>query len=88
MLPFTVELSCTAAIRECSLCVLYKMFMFAADVGKDWRPSMNVESIIVSIISMLGSAKAKKLPVDNAMHSEYNAPGQQQINWNYHDNKC
>ena len=62
--------------------------MSVCRVGLDWRPSMKSESIIVSILSMLSSTKTKKIPVDNLLHSQYNAPGQQQINWQYHDNNC
>lgn len=43
--------------------------------------------IAVSILSMLSSAKEKSMPQDNAMHAEA-APGQQQDNWMYHDDKC
>lgn len=56
-------------------------------IGKDWRPSMTAESIVISIQSMLSSAKEKKLPPDNAMYSE-NPPGQQHGGWMYHDDKC
>ncbi len=38
-------------------------------LGKDWRPNMTVESLIVSILSMLSSAKEKRLPQDNAMRN-------------------
>jgi len=56
-------------------------------LGRDWRPTMTSESLIVSILSMLSSAKEKKMPVDNAMHADA-PPGQQQDNWMYHDDKC
>jgi ubiquitin-conjugating enzyme E2 W len=56
-------------------------------LGRDWRPIMTAEGLAVSILSMLSSAKEKKLPQDNAMHAEA-APGQQQDNWMYHDDKC
>ena len=46
-----------------------------------------VSGIAVSILSMLSSAKEKSMPQDNAMHAEA-APGQQQDNWMYHDDKC
>ncbi len=57
-------------------------------LGKDWRSSMTVESVIVSIVSLLSSSKSKRLPPDNTLHSENNIPGQQQVNWMYHDNAC
>lgn len=56
-------------------------------LGRDWRPIMTAEGLAVSILSMLSSAKEKKLPQDNAMHADA-APGQQQDNWMYHDDKC
>lgn len=56
-------------------------------LGRDWRPMMTAESLAISILSMLSSAKEKSLPQDNAMHAD-NAPGQQQDNWMYHDDRC
>ena len=56
-------------------------------LGKGWRPQMTVESIAVSILSILSNAKEKKLPPDNAMHAD-NLPGQQQEGWMYHDDRC
>ena len=54
-------------------------------LGKDWRPNMSTESIVVSVLSLLSSAKTKKLPEDDRIHSEFNFPGQEQKNWQYHD---
>jgi hypothetical protein len=48
---------------------------------------MTAHTLVVSILSMLSSAKDKKSPQDNALHSDA-APGQQQDNWMYHDDKC
>jgi len=56
-------------------------------LGRDWRPTMTAQALVVSILSRLSSAKEKKLPQDNAMHAD-NAPGQQQEGWLYHDDKC
>jgi len=56
-------------------------------LGRDWRPTMTAQALVVSILSMLSSAKEKKIPQDNALHSD-NAPGQQQEGWMYHDDKC
>ncbi len=36
-------------------------------LGKDWQPIMTAQSIAVSILSMLSSAKEKKIPTDNAI---------------------
>jgi ubiquitin-conjugating enzyme E2 W len=56
-------------------------------LGKDWRPNMTAEALIVSITSMLSSAKGKAIPLDNAAHAD-SIPGQQQSGWMYHDDKC
>lgn len=56
-------------------------------LGRDWRPTMSAQILAASILSMLSNAKEKKLPQDNAMHADM-APGQQQDNWMYHDDKC
>lgn len=56
-------------------------------LGRDWRPTMTAESLAVSILSMLSSAKEKTIPQDNAMHADA-PPGRQQDNWMYHDDKC
>ena len=55
-------------------------------LGRDWRPTMSAQMLVVSILSMLSSAKEKKIPQDNALHADNN-PGQQQ-NWMYHDDRC
>lgn len=56
-------------------------------LGRDWRPNMTAESLIISILSMLSSAKEKGIPQGNALHSD-STPGKQQDNWMYHDDKC
>lgn len=56
-------------------------------LGRDWRPTLTAQALVVSILSMLSSAKEKKLPQDNSMHADA-APGQQQEGWMYHDEKC
>jgi ubiquitin-conjugating enzyme E2 W len=56
-------------------------------LGKDWSPSITAETLVVSILSMLSSAKEKKLPPDNSNHADA-SPGKQQDNWMYHDDKC
>lgn len=55
-------------------------------LGRDWRPTMTAQMLVASILSMLSSAKEKKIPQDNALHAD-TSPGQQQ-NWMYHDDKC
>ena len=56
-------------------------------LGKDWRPTMTAEGLIVSILSMLSSAKEKAIPQDNALHADAQ-PGEQQNGWIYHDDRC
>ncbi|CEM32784.1 unnamed protein product [Vitrella brassicaformis CCMP3155] len=56
-------------------------------LGTDWKPTLTVASVALSILSMLSSAKEKKLPLDNASHADLKAGGQQH-NWMYHDDKC
>ena len=56
-------------------------------LGRDWRPTMTGQMLAVSILSMLSSAKEKRIPQDNAMHAD-SRPGQQQDNWMYHDDRC
>jgi ubiquitin-conjugating enzyme E2 W len=55
-------------------------------LGKDWRPTMTAQSIAMSILSILSSARSKSLPMDNARHAQ-NRPGQYQKDWVYHDDK-
>ena len=56
-------------------------------LGRDWRPAMTAESVVISIYSMLSSAKEKKIPPDNANHADM-SPGLQSDNWMYHDDRC
>jgi len=56
-------------------------------LGKDWKPNLTVSSLALSILSMLSSAKEKKLPLDNAQHAG-NPPGKGQDNFIYHDDNC
>ena len=55
-------------------------------LGKDWRPTMTAQTIVVSILSMLSSAKVKARPPDNAAHADYE-PGKT-TEYLYHDEKC
>ena len=55
-------------------------------LGRDWSPSISTQSLVISIISMLSSAKEKKSPADNLHHDS--DPGGQQGGWVYHDDKC
>jgi len=55
----------------------------------DWCPSLKIESIILSLISMLSSAKNKNRPKNN---DEFiiRAVGKnpKQFKWDYDDLKC
>ncbi|CAM9142486.1 unnamed protein product [Discosporangium mesarthrocarpum] len=53
---------------------------------RDWKPNLTVGSLALSILSMLSSAKEKRLPEDNAAHA-HARPGQAQ-EWIYHDDLC
>ncbi len=56
-------------------------------LGRDWRPTMSAHLLTTSILSMLSSAREKKTPEGNAYRSDV-APGQQQDDWMYHDDRC
>lgn len=56
-------------------------------LGDDYNPSLSISGLILSIISMLSSAKEKKLPIDNYTHADAK-PGSSQNNFLYHDDKC
>ena len=56
-------------------------------LGKDWRPTMTAQSLAVSILSILSSARDKGMPMDNARHAG-NRPGGKQDDWVYHDDNC
>jgi len=40
-------------------------------LGRDWRPTMTAQNLAVSILSMLSTAKEKKMPIDNAMRESH-----------------
>ncbi|CAM9764823.1 unnamed protein product [Phaeothamnion confervicola] len=56
-------------------------------LGRDWKPNLTVSSLALSILSMLSSAKDRRVPQDNAAHAGMK-PGQAQDNWMYHDDAC
>lgn len=56
-------------------------------LGTDWNPMLSAESLALSILSMMSSAKEKTTPLDNANHAS-NPPGKQGDNWMYHDDHC
>lgn len=56
-------------------------------LGSGWQPAMTAETLVVSVLSILCNAKEKRLPPDNALHSDI-SPGQTQEKWMYHDDTC
>ena len=54
-----------------------------------WRPTMNVMSTVLSISSMLSTAKAKKRPKDNkSVVKETKGQRAKDQHWDFHDDKC
>lgn len=53
-------------------------------LGKDWSPTLTAQAVVLSIQSILGSARSKSLPMDNANQAQ-NKPGAYQKDWVYHD---
>ena len=56
-------------------------------LGKDWRPTLSAGQLALAILSMLSSAREKRLPVDNSAHADAK-PGSSQEQWMYHDDSC
>ena len=56
-------------------------------LGNDWRPTLTAGQLSLAILSMLSSAREKRLPVDNSAHADVPA-GQSQQDWMYHDDSC
>ena len=57
---------CTQCVQCSGVCVYILMCtMFVA--GPGWMPTMTAQGIAMSIVSMLSSAKEKKIPPDNAV---------------------
>ncbi|UVC49968.1 ubiquitin-conjugating enzyme E2 [Theileria orientalis] len=58
-----------------------------SSIGSEYLPSASISSFVVSIISMLSSAKEKRLPIDNHLHVDM-PPGTSEGGFLYHDDKC
>lgn len=58
----------------------------------DWTPSLAVDRVCISILSMLSSAKTKQHPPDNnryvASVSLFGAVSPKKMSWEFHDTKC
>ena len=69
------------------ICVYMCVWIYIdMDIGKDWRPNMSIEGVLVSILSLLGSNTKISVPIDDTYHTMSNSPGLSQDNWIYHDN--
>jgi len=53
---------------------------------EDWSPALSVETVCLSITSMLSTAKEKKLPPDNAIYVRTCSKNPKKTQWWYHDN--
>ncbi|KAK1443782.1 hypothetical protein BgAZ_206580 [Babesia gibsoni] len=58
-----------------------------SSLGSEYLPTASVTSFVLSIISMLSTAKEKRLPMDNHLHAEL-PPGSADARYLYHDDKC
>ncbi|CAH0753175.1 unnamed protein product [Bemisia tabaci] len=52
---------------------------------EDWSPALSVQSVCLSIISMLSSCKEKKRPSDNAFYVKTCSKNPKKTKWWYHD---
>jgi len=53
----------------------------------DWSPALSVQSVCLSIISMLSSCKEKKRPPDNSFYVKTCNKNPKKTKWWYHDDK-
>lgn len=51
----------------------------------DWSPALSVQSVCLSIVSMLSSCKVKKRPVDNSFYIKTCSDNPKKTRWWYHD---
>ncbi|CCF73658.1 Probable ubiquitin-conjugating enzyme E2 W [Babesia microti strain RI] len=56
-------------------------------LGTDYAPNASVSSLILSLVSMLSSAKEKRRPPDDQLHAQM-PPGESDASYVYHDDKC
>ncbi|XP_014675145.1 PREDICTED: ubiquitin-conjugating enzyme E2 W-like isoform X1 [Priapulus caudatus] len=54
---------------------------------EDWSPALSVESVCLSIVSMLSSCKEKKRPPDNTFYVKTCSKNPKKTRWWYHDDK-
>ncbi|KAI3385777.1 hypothetical protein SNEBB_000416 [Seison nebaliae] len=55
-------------------------------LSTEWTPALTVESICISIISMLSSCRKKVRPPDNDAYIQYAPSNPKLTNWFIHDN--
>ncbi|XP_064486615.1 ubiquitin-conjugating enzyme E2 W-like isoform X2 [Ornithodoros turicata] len=51
----------------------------------DWSPALSVQSVCLSIVSMLSSCKEKKRPPDNSLYVKTCSKNPKKTKWWYHD---
>ncbi|KAE8654021.1 Ubiquitin-conjugating enzyme family protein isoform 2 [Hibiscus syriacus] len=75
----------------CVICLMKKMsFSSFSDILYDsWSPAMTVNSICISILSMLSSSTAKQRPADNDQYVKNcrNGRSPKETRWWFHDDK-
>ena len=52
---------------------------------EDWTPALSVQSVCLSILSMLSSTKEKKRPPDNALYVRTCSKNPKKTRWWFHD---
>ncbi|XP_068437853.1 probable ubiquitin-conjugating enzyme E2 W-B isoform X2 [Clinocottus analis] len=58
------------------------------DSPQDWSPALSVQSVCLSIISMLSSCKEKRRPPDNSFYVRTCNKNPKKTKWWYHDDTC
>ncbi|XP_053212007.1 ubiquitin-conjugating enzyme E2 W-like isoform X2 [Panonychus citri] len=54
---------------------------------EDWSPALSVQSVCLSIVSMLSSCTEKKRPPDNSLYVKTCSKNPKKTKWWYHDEK-
>ncbi|XP_077991276.1 ubiquitin-conjugating enzyme E2 W-like [Glandiceps talaboti] len=54
---------------------------------EDWSPALSVQSVCLSIVSMLSSCSEKKRPPDNTFYVRTCSKNPKKTKWWYHDDK-
>ncbi|KAI6207233.1 Ubiquitin--protein ligase [Aphelenchoides fujianensis] len=56
-------------------------------LADDWTPALNVQSVCLSIVSMLSSCRKKERPMDDAIYTNTCHKSPSQTRWWFHDDK-